>query len=59
MRKLTTLVGYVLLDLNSKFFIEIDYIHKSKLSISLKYHWIEVVTYEILDFEGHKYEEVD
>ena len=41
-------------------FIEINYIHKTKLSITLKYHWFEVVTFGILDFcEGHKYEEVD
>ena len=39
--------------------IKINYIHKTQLSITLKYHWFEVVTYEILDFEGHKYEEVD
>ena len=38
MRKLTTLVGGVLLDLNNKIFIEINYIYKSKLSIILKYH---------------------
>ena len=49
----------MLLDLNITIFIEIDCIHKSKLGITLKYHYIEVVTYEILDFEGLKYEEVD
>ena len=38
MRKLTTLVGGVLLDLNNIIFIEINYIHKSKLSITLQYH---------------------
>ena len=38
MRKLTPLVGDVLLDLNITVFIEIDYIHKSNLSITLKYH---------------------
>ena len=38
---------------------EINYIHKSKLSITLKYHSFEVVTFEILDFEGQKCEEVD
>ena len=38
MRKLTTLVGDVFLDLSNIIFIEIDYIHKSKLSITLKYH---------------------
>ena len=30
-----------------------------KVSITLKCHHFEVVTHEILDFEGHKYEEVD
>ena len=59
MRKLTNLVGDVLLDFNNMIFIKINYIHKTKLSITLKYHWFEVVTFEILDFEGHKYEEVD
>ena len=38
MRKLTTLVGDVLLDLNNITNIEINYIHKGKLSITLKYH---------------------
>ena len=38
MRKLTTSVGDVLLDLNNTIFIEIDCIHKSKLGITLKYH---------------------
>ena len=38
MRKLTTSVDNVLLDLNDIIFIEIDYIHKNKLSITLKYH---------------------
>ena len=38
MRKLTTLVGDLLLDLNDITFIEINYIHKTKLSITLKYH---------------------
>ena len=46
-------------DLNNIFFTEINYIHKNKLSITLKYHYFEVVTFEILDLEGHKYEEVD
>ena len=59
MRKLTNLVGDVLLDFNNMIFIKINYIHKTKLSITLKYHWFEVVTFKILDFEGHKYEEVD
>ena len=30
-----------------------------KVSLTLKYHQFEVVTSEILDFEGQKYEEVD
>ena len=59
MRKLTFSVDNVLSDLNDIIFIEIDYIHKTKLSITLKYQRFEVVTFEILDFEGHKYEEVD
>ena len=59
MRKLTTSVDDVLLDVNNIIFIEISYIHKSKLSITLKYHCFEVVTFEILDFEDYKYEEVD
>ena len=59
MRKLTNLVDDVLLDFNNMISIKINYIHKTKLSIALKYHWFEVVTFEILDFEGHKYEGVD
>ena len=38
MRKLTPLVGDVLLDLNNTVIIKIDYIHESNLSITLKYH---------------------
>ena len=38
MRKLTTSVGDVLLDLNNTIFIEINYIPKTKLSKILKYH---------------------
>ena len=49
MKKLTNLVGDVLLDFNSMIFIKINYFHKTKLSITLKYHWFEVVTFEILD----------
>ena len=59
MRKLTNSVGDVLLDFNNMIVIKINYIHKTKLSITLKYHWFEVETFEILDFEGHKYEEND
>ena len=58
MRKLTTSVGDMLLDLNNITFIEINYIHKSKLSIILQDHKFEVVTFEILDFEDSRYEEV-
>ena len=54
MRKFTTSVDNVLLDLNDIIFIEIDYIHKNKLSITLKYHLFEVVTFKIFVFEGHK-----
>ena len=56
LRKWTTLVDNVLNDI---IFIEINYIHKTKLSITLKYHLFEVVTFEIFYFENHKYEEVD
>ena len=41
MSKLTNLVGDVtdvLLDFNNMIFIKINYIHKTKLSITLKYH---------------------
>ena len=38
MRKLTTLVGDELSVLNNIIVIEIKYIHKTKLSITLKYH---------------------
>ena len=31
----------------------------SKISENLKYHYFEVVTSKILDFEGQTYEEVD
>ena len=44
MKKLTNLVGDVLLDFSNMVFIKINYIHKIKLSITLKYHWFEVVT---------------
>ena len=59
MRKLTTSVGNVLLDLSHIIFFEINYTHENKFSIILKYLQFEVVTYEILNFEGNKYEEVD
>ena len=54
MRKLTNSVDDVLLDFDNMIFIKINYIHKTRLSITLKYHWFEVVNFEILDFEGHK-----
>ena len=38
MRKLTFLVVGVLLDLNNIIFNEIDYIHKTKFSITWKCH---------------------
>ena len=59
MRKLTNLVSDVFLDFSNMIPIKVNYIHKTQLNITLKYHWFEVVTYKILDFEGHKYEEVD
>ena len=55
MRKLSIAVGDVLLDFNNIIFIEINYIHKSKLSIIFQDHLFEVVTLEILDFEGSRY----
>ena len=48
-----------LLNLNDMIFIEIHYIYKKELSSTLKYHWFEVVTFEILDLKGHRYERVD
>ena len=44
-RKLTTLVSDVLLDFSNMILIKINYIHKTKLSITLKCHWFEVVTF--------------
>ena len=38
MRNLTTPVGDVLLDFNSIICIEINYIHKTKLNLTLKYY---------------------
>ena len=43
----------------SYYFLEINYTHENKFSIILKYLQFEVVTYEIPNFEGHKYEEID
>ena len=59
MKNLTASVDDVLLDFNNMIVIKINYIHKTKLRITLKYHWFEVVTFKSLDFEGHKYKEVD
>ena len=59
MRKLTSLVVEDLSVIGNIIVIEIKYITKTKLSKTLKYHYFEVVTFEILDFESHKYEEVD
>ena len=42
MRKLTNLVTDVLLDIINLIFIKIIYIHKTKLSTTLKYHLFEV-----------------
>ena len=56
MRKLNTLVGDELLVLSGIIIIEIMYIPKTKLSKTLKYHYLKVVTFEILDLEGHRYE---
>ena len=58
MRKLTTSVADVLLDLNNIIVIEIKYMHESKFSIIFQDHLFEVVTFEILDVEGSRYEEV-
>ena len=59
MRELTTSVGDELSAIIYIIIIEIKYIPETKLSKTSKYHYFEVVTFEILDFEGHKYEEVD
>ena len=59
MRKMTTVVGDELLVLNSIIVIELKYIPMTKLSETLRYHQFEVVIFEILDFEGHKYEKID
>ena len=58
MREFTTSVGYVLyafLLINGNKVRNID---MSKVSITLKYHQFEVVTSEILEFKGHKYEKI-
>ena len=59
MKKLTTSVIDVLSGLDNIIFIGMNYIYMTKLSIALKCHYFDVVTFEILDFEGRKYEEVE
>ena len=59
MRKLTSSVVEDLSVISNIIVIEIKYIPKTKLDKTLKYHLFEGVTFEILDLEGHKYEEVD
>ena len=44
MKKLTSLVSDVFLDFSNMISIKINYIHKTQFSITLKYHWFEVVT---------------
>ena len=56
MKKWTIYVIDRLLDLNDMILIQIHSIHKTKLSITLKYHLFEVVTFKILDLKGHRYE---
>ena len=56
MWKLTFLFDYVL---NAIVYITGDKkknIDKSKISLTLKQHWFKVVDFEILEFEGTKYE---
>ena len=57
--KVDTSVGDELSVIINKIFIEIKYIPKTKSSKTLKYHWFEVVTFEILDLKGHKYKIID
>ena len=61
MRKLTTSVSDVPLDLKNLFFFRNKlYIRESKLILILQDPLsFEVVTLEILDFEGSRYEEVN
>ena len=54
MRKLIILVGDELSVISNIIVIEIKYIPKTNLRKTLKYHQFEVVTFEILEFEGHK-----
>ena len=59
MRKKTSLVDNVLCVLVYIEGNKISDIDMSKVSLTLKYHYFEVVNSEILDCEGQKYEEVD
>ena len=56
MRKRVTAVEDVLYDLIHLIVGERKNIHESKVSKTLKYHYVEVLTCEILDLRGHKYE---
>ena len=59
MRKLTTStdsVFYVFMYITENNTRNID---MSTVSVTLKYHYFEEVAFAILDFEGHKYEEID
>ena len=58
MRKLTTLVVYVLYYILYITGNKTRNIDMSKISETLKYHYFEVVTSKILDFGGLLYEEV-
>ena len=58
MRKLTTLVFYVLYYIVYITGNKTRNIDMSKISENLKYHYFEVVTSKILDFGGLLYEEV-
>ena len=54
MMKYTTLVGYVFHALLYIIGNKSRNIDMTKVSITLKFHQFEVVTFEILDFEGIK-----
>ena len=58
MRKLTTLVVYVLYYIVYITGNKTRNIDMSKISENLKYHYFEIVTSKILDFGGLLYEEV-
>ena len=59
MWKLTSLFGYVLYAIVYITDDKKKNIDKSKISSTLKQQWFEVVDFEILEFEGTRYEEVD